>query len=74
MPCLRLNSCWLQVVGKLALHDVQTTLLVCREWHDGFANGMVSLRPRVLKLQQLAVRCASSHQATWPITSSISNV
>lgn len=47
---------WLQVVGKLALHDVQTTLLVCREWHDGFANGMVSLRPRVLKLQQLALR------------------
>ena len=43
-------------MGKLALHDMQTALLVCREWHDGFANGMVSLRPRVLKLQQLAIR------------------
>ena len=53
---------WLQVGKKLALHDVQTTLLVCREWHDGFANGMVSLRPRVLKLQQLALRRAALMQ------------
>lgn len=47
-----------EVVQRLAVHDVQTTLLVCREWHDGFANGVVSLKPRLLKLQELAYRWA----------------
>jgi hypothetical protein len=47
-----------QVVGRLAPHDVQTTLLVCREWRDGFTNGVVSLRPRALRPRQLAELCA----------------
>ncbi len=45
-----------EVVQRLAVHDVQTTLLVCREWHDGFSNGVVSLKPRLLKLEELAYR------------------
>ena len=52
-----------EVVQRLAVHDVQTTLLVCREWHDGFSNGVVSLKPRLLRLEELAYRldtCAFS--------------
>lgn len=47
-----------EVVGRLPPHDVQTALLVCREWRDGFTNGVAALRPRVLRPQQLAERCA----------------
>jgi hypothetical protein len=50
-----------EVVRRLAVHDVQTTLLVCREWHEGFASGLVSMRPRVLKLHQIAARFAARH-------------
>ena len=48
-----------EVVGRLSPHDVQTTLLVCREWRDGFTHGVVALRPRVLRPRQLAERCAA---------------
>lgn len=52
-----------EVVQRLAVHDVQTTLLVCREWHDGFSNGVVSLKPRLLKLEELAYRLDTSPRA-----------
>ncbi len=48
-----------EVAGKLGTHDVAAALLVCREWRDGFANGMTSLRPRVLRIAPLAARCGA---------------
>jgi F-box domain len=45
------------VVDLLPLHDVQSTLLVCREWHNGFANGLLELKPRQLRVALLAARC-----------------
>lgn len=45
-----------EVAGKLSTQDVATALLVCREWRDGFAHGMTSLRPRVLRIAPLAAR------------------
>ena len=45
-----------EVAGKLSAHDMATALLVCREWRDGFANGMTSLRPRMLRIVVLAAR------------------
>lgn len=50
------------VVDLLPLHDVQSTLLVCREWHDGFANGLLELKPRQLRVSLLATRYKSH---TW---------
>ena len=48
-----------EVAGKLGTHDVAAALLVCREWRDGFANGMTSLRPRMLRIAPLAARCGA---------------
>jgi len=36
--------------------DVQSILLVCKDWHDGFASGILKLRPRALKPLELATR------------------
>ena len=47
------------VVARLPLHDVQSTLLVCREWHSAFADGLASLRPRLLRVDRLAARFPS---------------
>jgi len=41
------------VVSRLAPHDVQTALLVCRDWRAGFAAGLLSLRPRLLRVDRL---------------------
>jgi len=38
---------------------VQATLLVCREWHAAFADGLASLRPRLLRVDRLAARFPS---------------
>lgn len=44
------------VVDLLPLHDVQSTMLVCREWQNGFANGLLELKPRRLRVSLLATR------------------
>ena len=44
------------VVGRLAPHDVQTALLVCRDWAAGFAGGLARLRPRLLRVDRLVER------------------
>ena len=38
---------------------MQATLLVCREWHSAFADGLSSLRPRLLRVDRLAARFPS---------------
>lgn len=48
------------VVDLLPLHDVQSTMLVCREWQNGFANGLLELKPRRLRVSLLAARYAAS--------------
>jgi hypothetical protein len=44
------------IVELLPLHDVQSTLLVCREWRNGFANGLLELKPRQPRVERLALR------------------
>ena len=52
------------VVDKMRPVDVQSTLLVCKEWHDGFASGLLKLKPRALKVDKLAARWAAVSQDT----------
>lgn len=47
------------IVDRMRPVDVQATLLVCREWHDGFASGILALKPRALKVDKLAARCGA---------------
>ncbi|KAK9822807.1 hypothetical protein WJX81_000986 [Elliptochloris bilobata] len=44
------------VAARLPPHDVQSALLACREWHDGFASGLTAMKPRVLMVERLAHR------------------
>ena len=62
-----------EVVGRLAPHDVQTTLLVCREWRDGFTNGVIALRPRMLRPRQLSERCATAWLGAFRVLRGRSN-
>ena len=52
------------VVDNMRPVDVQSTLLVCKEWHDGFASGLLKLKPRALKVDKLAARWAMTFQDT----------
>ena len=44
------------VYGRLGPHDVQATVLVCREWHTCFATGLLNMRPHMLRVGALHSR------------------
>ena len=44
------------VVELLGPRDVQSAMLVCREWRRSTANGLLVLRPRLLQVNSLATR------------------
>ena len=54
----RCTAVWypLQVAGFLRPVDIQSMLLVCKDWHRGFATGLLKLKPRVLKTSEVALR------------------
>lgn len=44
------------VVKLLPAHSAQHAMLVCQQWHNSVTHGLLELRPRILNLQNIAVR------------------
>lgn len=44
------------ILAQLRPADVQATLLVCKEWQSGIAGGILELKPRSLRISNLATR------------------
>lgn len=49
----------LQVASFLRSVDIQSMLLVCKDWQEGFASSLLKLKPRVLKTSEVASRSNS---------------
>ena len=45
------------IVKHLPAHAAQHAMLVCRQWNASVTHGLLQLRPRILNLHSISIRC-----------------